>query len=153
MEILELAQPSDWEAINELCRQVQKLHIRWRPDIFREAECLYPMEYLLEDIREKLVYTAKNNGKIVGYVLLRTWSTNGPGSVPCKVLDIDDITVDECCRHQGIGQKIMADVKRLAKELDCRDIQLSVYPQNESAIRFYEKCGFQVRNVRYQLYI
>ena len=37
--------------------------------------------------------------------------------------------------------------------IDRIDIQLSVYPQNENAVRFYEKCGFKVRNIRYQMYV
>lgn len=153
MEILQLARPEDWEAINKLCRQVQKLHVNWRPDIFCTADIPYPMEYLLEDIKENAVYVAKIQGSVSGYVRCYTWSTNGAGSVPGKVLDIDDITVDESCRHQGIGQRIMADLKEIAKERGCNDIQLSVYPQNENAIRFYEHCGFRVRNIRYQMYL
>lgn len=153
MKILQLAKPEDWEALNRLCRQVQALHTAWRPDIFENVEIPYPREYLLEDIQAQAIYTARIDGNIVGYVRCYTWSSNGAGSVPCKVLDIDDITIDEQYRHRGIGRCIMEDVRELARARGCNDIQLSVYPENENAVRFYESCGFRVRNIRYQMYI
>lgn len=153
MKILRPAKPEDWEVLNELCRQVHSLHVTWRPDIFRSVDVPYQMEYLQEDIRNDAIYCAEMDGKIVGCVRVYTWCTNGAGSVPSKVMDIDDITIDENYRHQGIGQRIMADLKEIAAERGCNDIQLSVYPQNQAAIRFYEACGFQVRNIRYQMYL
>ena len=153
MDILRPATQQDWEVLNGLVRQVQQLHIAWRPDIFEDAEILYPMEYLLEDIQAQAVYCAVVDDRVVGYVRCYTWNTNGSGSVSGKVLDIDDITIDEKYRHQGIGRRIMADVREIARERNCKDIQLSVYPQNEAAIRFYEACGFRVRNIRYQMYL
>lgn len=153
MEILRPAVPDDWKSLNDLCRQVQQLHISWRPDIFCSAQIPYPMEYLLEDIKAEAIFCAEMNGEVVGSVRCYTWTANGEGSVPSKVLDIDDITVDQQYRHRGIGQKIMADVKQIARDRNCNDIQLSVYPQNEAAIRFYEACGFRVRNIRYQMYL
>ena len=153
MKMLRLAQPEDWEEVNRISRQVHSLHVSWRPDIFRHTDNTYPEEYFQDDIQEELVYVAIMNSVIVGYVRFFTWETNSDGSVPSKVLDIDDITVDEIHRGQGVGKEIMEDVKSLARELGCNDIQLSVYPQNETAVRFYESCGFKVRNIRYQMYI
>lgn len=153
MEILRPAKPEDWEVLNDLCRQVQSLHVNWRPDIFCNAEIPYPEEYLLEDIKNDAIYCAELDGNVVGCVRVYTWSTNSSGSVPSKVMDIDDITIDANYRHLGIGQRIMADLKQLAAERGCNDIQLSVYPQNEAAIRFYEACGFKIRNIRYQMYL
>lgn len=153
MDLLELAAADDREAVMAITRQVNDLHVSWRPDIFRQAENLYPEEYFLEDIRNKALYVARLDGALVGYVCFHIWETNSDASVPSKVLDIDDITVDAKYRHQGIGQRIMADIREIAGERGCNDIQLSVYPQNENAVRFYEKCGFRVRNIRYQMYI
>lgn len=108
----------------------------------------------MEDIQAQAIYTARIDGNIVGYVRCYAWSSNGAGSVPCKVLDIDDITIiDEQYRHRGIGRCIMEDVRELARARGCNNIQLSVYPENENAVRFYESYGFRVRNIRYQMYI
>lgn len=153
MKILSAAKPEDWQAVAAITRQVHELHVGWRPDIFRHTENVYPLEYFMEDIEENRICVARQENLVIGYVLFHIWQTNSEGSVPSKVLDIDDIAIDKSYRHRGIGKQIMQDLKEMAKEQDCSDIQLSVYPQNEAAIRFYEQCGFRIRNIRYQMYI
>ncbi len=153
MKILSTAKPEDWQAVAAITRQVHELHVGWRPDIFRRAEDVYPQEYFLEDVEENRIYVVRMEDVVIAYVLFHIWQTNSDGSVPSMVLDIDDIAIDENYRHRGIGKQIMNDLKELARAQSCNDIQLSVYPQNEPAIRFYEQCGFKVRNIRYQMYI
>ena len=153
MKILSAAKSEDWQAVAAITRQVHELHIGWRPDIFRQAEEVYPLEYFLEDVEEKHIWVVRRDDTVIAYVQFHTWQTNSDGSVPSKVLDIDDIAIDENHRHRGIGRQILEDLKELAGAQGCNDIQLSVYPQNETAIRFYEQCGFMVRNIRYQMYI
>lgn len=153
MRILEPAKLSDREAVNRIDVQVNDLHALWRPDIFRPSGEGLPEDFFKECVENQTLYVARMDEKVIGFVIFFTWQTNGPASVPSKVLDIDAIAIDEAHRHQGIGTKIMDDIRELAKEHGCNDIQLSVYPQNENAVRFYEKCGFQIRNIRYQMYI
>ena len=92
--MLELATLSDWEEINRLSSQVAKLHTAWRPDLFRDADISYPREQLEEMIREKQIFVAKLNGTVVGYTAFWIWNTNGPCSVPRKVLSIN--AGDQC---------------------------------------------------------
>lgn len=153
MKLLEPAKLSDREAVNRIDLQVNDLHVAWRPDIFRHCDEGLPEGFFAECVQNQTLYVARRNGAVIGFVIFFTWQTNGPASVPSKVLDLDAIAIDESYRHQGIGRMIMEDIREIAKELGCNDIQLSVYPQNEKAVRFYEKCGFKVRNVRYQMYI
>ena len=150
MEILRPARPEDWKILNDLCRQVHTLHVNWRPDIFQNVDVPYPTQYLLEDIKSDAIYCAEVDDRVVGMVRIYTWSANGAGSVPSKVMDIDDITIDEHYRHQGIGQRIMADLKEIAAQRGCNDLQLSVYPQNDGAVAFYQKCGFAIQSISMQ---
>lgn len=153
MKLLEPAQLSDRDAVNKIDVQVNDLHVSWRPDIFQYCNEGIPEDFFEECVEKQNLYVARMDGEVVGFVIFFTWQTNGPASVPSKVLDLDAIAIDEFHRHQGIGTMIMEDMREIARELGCNDIQLSVYPQNENAIRFYEKCGFRVRNIRYQMYI
>lgn len=153
MKILEPAKLFDREAVNKIDIQVNDLHVGWRPDIFQHCNEGFPEDFFEECVKKQHLYVARMDAEVVGFVIFFTWQTNGPASVPGKVLDLDAIAIDESHRHQGIGTMIMEDMREIARELGCNDIQLSVYPQNENAIRFYEKCGFRVRNVRYQMYI
>ena len=61
--MLELAQPKDREAVEALAQQVQGMHLAWRPDLFAEADCLYPEERFQEAVRKRELYVAKLGGK------------------------------------------------------------------------------------------
>lgn len=151
MEILALARPEDWEAINVLSRQVLALHASWHPGAYEVVEQPYPMEYFLEDIQEKCLYAAWENDRIVGYVRFRLWETNGSGSVKRKMMQIEDLGVDEALRNQGLGKRIMSDIKKLALSRGCTDMNLYVDAHNENAFAYYQKCGFHVSNIGMQM--
>ena len=70
-----------------------------------------------------------------------------PCHVKRKVLILDEICVDEVHRNQGIGTAMMIDVRAIANTFGCTDLQLGVYPQNNEALAFYQKCGFRIRSV------
>jgi len=63
---------------------------------------------------------------------------------------VDEICVEELCRGNGIGKQIMAEARALAKAFGCTDMQLGVYPQNDDAVAFYQKCGFTIRSIDMQ---
>ena len=148
--MLELATLADWGEINRISAQVAELHTAWRPDLFRNADISYTKEYLEELIREKSVFVAKQDGITLGYTAFWIWETNGPCSVPRKVLSINDFCVDEPARNHGIGTQMMAELRILAKAFGCSDLQLTVYPQNDAAVAFYQKCGFTIKSIDMQ---
>lgn len=148
--MLELARISDFPQISALALEVQNQHAAWRPDLYRAGVCPFDEGYLQECIREKRLFTARLEGMTVGFILLRTWQTGGPGNVPRKIMDIDSIAVDPAFRNRGIGTQMIAELRVLAKAFGCTDLQLSVYPQNDEAVSFYQKCGFTIRNINMQ---
>lgn len=148
--MLELAQKADFESVNTLASQVHTMHVDWRPDIYEMVEQLYSMERFQEAIRERQLYVAKINGITVGYVLLKIRCYDWPGVVKRKVMLVDEICVEESARNQGIGKQMMQEVHALAKAFGCTDMQLGVYPQNDEAVAFYQKCGFTIRSIDMQ---
>lgn len=145
--MLELATKQDRQAVDAIARQVHALHVAWRPDIFEMPQELYPLERFQEAVKERQLYVAKVGGGVVGYVLLKLRDYDWPGMVRRKVLLVDEIGVEEACRGQGIGKAMMEDVHALAKAFGCTDLQLGVYPQNDRAVAFYQKCGFGLRSL------
>lgn len=148
--MLELAVEADREAVDNLARQVHAMHVAWRPDIYEMPEALYPEERFREAARERSLYVARLGGVIVGYVSVKLRSYDWPGMVKRKVMCIDEIAVEESLRNQGIGTEMMADIHALARAFGCTDLQLGVYPQNDAAVAFYEKCGFTIRSIEMQ---
>lgn len=148
--MLELAVEADREAVDNLARQVHAMHVAWRPDIYEMPEALYPEERFREAVRERSLYVARLGGVIVGYVSVKLRSCDWPGMVKRKVMCIDEIAVEESLRNQGIGTEMMADIHALARAFGCTDLQLGVYPQNDAAVAFYQKCGFTIRSIDMQ---
>ena len=145
--MLELAVLSDRNAVEALAKQVHELHVAWRPDIFEMPAELFHEQRYLAHIRARELYVAREKGVVVGYVLLKMRSYDWPGVVRRKVMVIDELCVRKDRRGGGIGKQMMLEVRALAKAFGCTDMQLGVYPQNDEAIAFYQKCGFTIRSI------
>lgn len=62
-----------------------------------------------------------------------------------KLAHIEDVCVKEKYRKFGFGKIIVNHLMNEAKERDCYKVTLVC---NESNIRFYEKCGMEMRGVQ-----
>ena len=149
--MLELARPADRAAVNALADQVHAMHVSWRPDLFEPTPERYDAQRFIEAVQNRELYVAKLDDAIVGYVLLKIRHYDAPGLVRRKVMVLDEICVDNAFRRQGIGTAVMTDVKALARAFGCTDLQLGVYPQNDGAVTFYQKCGLRIRSIDMQM--
>ena len=148
--MLELATLKNRDDVNRLARQVHEMHVQWRPDLFQMPEELFPEERFSELVKNRELYVAKMGGAVAGYCLLKMRMSNDIGRVPRKVMVIDQLCVDETLRNHGIGTQMMEEVRVLARAFGCTDLQLGVYPQNDEAVSFYQKCGFMIRSIDMQ---
>jgi len=148
--MLQLARLCDRDGINAIARQVHAMHVAWRPDIFEMTEELFSPQRMENAVRERGLYVAKTGDRVIGYACVEIRDYGWPGVVPRKVMLVDEIAVDENCRGRGIGTTMMEDIRALAKAFGCTDLQLGVYPQNDGAVAFYQKCGFTIRSIEMQ---
>ena len=145
--MLELARESDWDAVKRLSVQIHDLHAAWRPDIYCHSDEPYPKDAFLEAIDKRLIYVAKLQDAVVGYVTLSIQERDGPGTVPKRLLRLDSICVEKALRGHGIGKAMVTDVRALAGVFRCTELILGVHPENDDAVAFYQKCGFQIRTI------
>ena len=145
--MLELARECDWEAVKRLSVQIHDQHAGWRPDLFYHVDEPYSREEFLAAIQNRGIYVAKLDGAVVGYVTLFTRQVTGTGMVSKKVMCLTSICVDETIRGHGIGKEMMGDIRALAKAFGCQELMLSVHPENDAAVVFYQKCGFRIRTI------
>ena len=148
--MIELATKHDRPDVERLAKQVHEMHVAWRPDLFQMPEELYPEELYSQLIKARELYVAKLNGTVVGYCWLRMRVSDAIGRIPRKIMLIDQLCVDEALRNHGIGTQMMEEVRVLARAFGCTDLQLGVYPQNDEAVSFYQKCGFMIRSIDMQ---
>ena len=148
--MIQLATKADRAAVNEIARQVHALHVEWRSDLYCMVDELYPQERFDDCIAKRRLYVAKIEGNVMGYALLITRDSNHHGMVPRRVMEIQEFAVHEAATGHGIGTEMMADIRALAKAFRCTNLKLNVYPQNDGAIRFYERNGFMIRSIDMQ---
>ena len=148
--MLELATKHDRLDVNRLARQVHEMHVQWRPDLYQMPEELFPEALYTELLKNRELYVAKLDGAVIGFALLKMRVSEGVGKVTRKIMLIDQVCVDEALRNHGIGTQMMEEVRILARVFGCTDLQLGVYPQNDAAVSFYQKCGFMIRSIDMQ---
>ena len=104
MEKLKIIQPTidEWSKINELAKQVHKLHINWNSDLFLDVEEVISMERLNKLLETDSIYVAKVNGEIVGYIIIDIKEKDNGFMRYRKLLSIDTLCIDEDFRGQGI---------------------------------------------------
>lgn len=79
MNEIEIIQPKieNQVEINNLAKQVHKLHVNWNPDMFLDVEQVIPIERLEKLLETESIYIAKIENKIVGYIIIDVKKNNG----------------------------------------------------------------------------
>lgn len=96
-------------------------------------------EEITQDANNELI-VAEFDGAIVGTLQL----TLIPNLTACggKRALVEAVFVDEHCRGQGIGKKLMEWAIERARQRNCRMIQLTTNKARPAAQRFYQSLGF-----------
>lgn len=153
MNEIEIIQPKieNQVEINNLAKQVHKLHVNWNSDMFLNVEQVIPIERLKKLLETESIYIARLENKIVGYIIIDIKEKDNGFMRYRKILSIDTLCIDEKFRRQGIGTKMLEFAKRLGKEKNCTDMHLTVNPNNKNAIKVYENFGMKVNNISYMM--
>lgn len=141
------AELTDIPQIETLLYQVHKVHADKRPDLFIPGMKKYTADELAQIIPDdsRPIYVAYEDGHILGYAFCILQTQTALSMTKIKTLYIDDLCVSEAIRGQHIGTKLYQYVLGAAKELGCYNVTLNVWECNESARKFYEKCGLAVQ--------
>ena len=134
----------DIPSICKLLSQVNLIHHLARPDVFKKG-----LKYSKSDVEEILKDTSKpilvhenQSGEVDGYCFCVIKTQSGSNLLQeFKTLYVDDLCVDENVRGKGIGTKLFAEAKNLAKQNGCYNVTLNVWSCNPSALKFYKKLG------------
>lgn len=143
----------DVPVLAKMTAEIQQLHHQAEPDLFASV----PDD--LSEFRAHVVsymargtgYIAEVDGQAVGCVLyeVRRVAKN-LFLQPHVRLHIDQMGVRPVFQGRGVGRELMEQVISAAREHNAHYITLNVYRFNDQAIRFYEKFGFECRNMTMQ---
>lgn len=137
----------DIKRILELLHQVNMVHYRIRPDLFKPNTTKYDeheLQALLNDVHKPVfVY---DDGSVLGYAFCQLTETKDDILMQdIKTLYIDDICVDETARGKHVGRALFDYVREYASSIGCRNITLNVWEGNDPAYNFYKNMGMKVQ--------
>ena len=140
---------TDIDGINKLLYEVHKVHSDKRPDLFKVGSKKYTNEELAKIIVDdnKPIFVYVDNNAILGYAFCVFIKNNSNSLTDILTLYIDDLCVDENARGKKVGTSLYNYVLQFAKEAGCYNVTLNVWACNNSALKFYEKCGLSVQKI------
>ncbi len=132
--------------IQELRREVNTLHAKGRPDMFKSGfgKELQEHIYVYMTSENNRVAVDVREGQVVGMVMFDWIDRPENAYAPArKFCHIAEICVAEPFRGQGVGHALMDFVKEEARHRGVHRIELDVWDFND-VLEFYEKEGFTV---------
>lgn len=142
--MIRLAVDKDISKILDLLSQVDLVHHKGRPDIFKIGTKYSAKELksLLKDEKRPILVAVDENDNVTGYCFcVFQQHINNSVLTDIKTLYIDDLCVDEDLRGKHIGKELYEAAVKLAKQSGCYNLTLNVWSCNPSALRFYESQG------------
>lgn len=150
-KMIRKAELKDMKRIDDLLSQVLNVHHTARPDLFKANARKYNDEELTAILRDEtrpiFVYEDEN-GMVQGYAFcIFQQHLDNNILTYIKTLYIDDLCVDETCRHQRIGHKLYDYVCDFAQKMGCYNVTLNVWADNISALKFYQSLDLHPQKV------
>ena len=149
------AEVNDKEQIVELLMQMQELHCKNRPDIFKEKtkrETEKEFDETIENKERNIIVVVNNDNKICGVCIFKIKEIKDhPNLKDSKILHIGKIGVDEKYRRKGIGKLMMKEVEKVAKKLNCDRIELNCWSFNEGTIEFYKSQNMKIQRLNFEM--
>ena len=60
----------EYELVESIMKQVQQMHVSWRPDIYKFSKTVLPFEVYEQAVKEKTFFVAESDGIVEAYYLL-----------------------------------------------------------------------------------
>ena len=102
-------------------------------------------EMLASELHNKFArfFVATFNDMVIGY--LSCWMVE-------DTVDIINVVIDKNYQHHGFGQALFSQMEEEAKINNCNNIMLEVKENNNQAIKFYLKQGYEQISIRKNYY-
>ena len=119
------------------------------PEIAELEKICFTLPWSEKSFRDEMAnrlavyFTAKDNGKCVGYAGF--WNVSGEG-------DVTNVAVLPEYRRMGVGSSLVAEMIKTAEKLKLEMLTLEVRKSNTAAQKLYEKFGFEILGERKRYY-
>lgn len=146
---LRAASPADKPALLALEQDMIEAERPFNTTLKAGDTYYYDLDHFIND-DQTLLLVAEVSGEIIatGYLQIRT---SKPSLKHEREGYLGFIFVIDAYRGQGVSKRIMQQLIDWAKAQGVHDFYLDVYARNQSAIRAYEKLGFEASSVAMKL--
>lgn len=149
--MIRLGTAEDYDCAESMMKEVQKLHIDWRPDIYKPSDPVLSFSEFEQLIESKRLLVAEVNHAVVGLMTFAYRHIESDKQVTRDVLFISDLVVKESCRGQGIGSQMLQYMKEKAQKEHMDGLEMQVNARNTQARKMYEKNGFTEKSINMEL--
>jgi GNAT superfamily N-acetyltransferase len=149
--MIAIKETTDAEFLADLNKEVQELHHKLYPEIFRpyvKEEIAKAIKKMLGG-REAKAFVAYEGDEPAGYAIIFISRFNQNAfQVARSAMQVDQFAVLEKFRRKGVGKKLLGFLTELAKKEKLNRIDLNHWEKNDSARAFFGKNGFAYYNSR-----
>lgn len=145
------ARLGEYKKTEAIMKQVQQMHIDWRPDIYKYSETILPLEIYEQAVKDKTFFVAEYEGSIAGILFIVYRHMESSNLVTRNTIFVDSMAVDEKYRRKGIGRAFFDFLKELKLQKGCDGIELQVNAKNEAAYKMYADYGFTNKSINMEL--
>lgn len=148
---IEIKRTKDHRIISKLNESVQNLHHKLYPNEFKKFDLDAVSSFFKKELNQSSTYAfvATINSEAVGYLLCMLKTRNeSEFQFEKKLLYIDQISINNKFRNQGIGKELMHRAIELANDLQVTEIQLDHWVDNSEAAHFFKQLGFRYYNFK-----
>jgi len=151
MNQIRRAEKGDIPRILELLVQVDMVHHRGRPDLFKGPATKYnakELESILMDPHSPVFVCVNEAGIVMGHAFcIHKQEPENAVLTQIRTLYIDDICVDEAFRGHGVGSALYRHVLDYSREHGFYNVTLNVWCCNPDALKFYESMGLRPQKI------
>lgn len=122
----------EYELVESIMKQVQQMHVSWRPDIYKFSKTVLPFEVYEQAVKEKTFFVAESDGIVADILFIVYQHIENPNLVTRDIIFIDSMAVDEKYRGKGIGHAFFDFLRKLKKEKGYDRIELQVNERNDN---------------------
>lgn len=147
---------NDVQGILELRKEMDRVNVDDRPDLFTEEGSFYTKEDVIKVLESEknsiFVVESITDRQLVAYSIIEIQFTEQHKNFRERVtLVIQDMCIKESSRGKGVGQLLFDSIISFGKENNADALELDVFSENDLAIQFFESNGMRDKTRRMEL--
>ncbi|MDE6319142.1 MAG: GNAT family N-acetyltransferase, partial [Lachnospiraceae bacterium] len=85
----------EYKDIESIMKQVQQMHIDWRPDIYKYSGTVLPLEVYEQAVEAGTFFVAEYEGHVAGILFIAYHHIENPNQVTRNIIYVDSMAIDE----------------------------------------------------------